>query len=262
MRTLSLGRKDSSVYLYFQKCGDIIEAQLNYKELNNMNRTIDTNILLPKFIDYCKNNFELKKTGGYEYKSMSVCILECIYSLRAKTESTANVVKRYANAYLNGDVNRSGDTVTNLLTNIQAIGGSEEFKKQILKNEQKCGGKNPIPKEQTCYQLAQYLSYLHIDTMEDFRNYEHQDFLETVIRSVPGIGEAGMQYLFMLTGDENRCKPDVWIHRCIKKACGQDVSDVDCQTLFKEAVAELKMEYPNLTMRGLDSIIWYNDRQK
>ena len=62
---------------------------------------------------------------------MSVCILECIYSLRAKTESTANVVKRYANAYLNGDVNRSGDTVTNLLTNIQAIGGSEEFKKQI-----------------------------------------------------------------------------------------------------------------------------------
>ena len=87
-----------------------------------MNRTIDTNILLPKFIDYCKNNFELKKTGGYEYKSMSVCILECIYSLRAKTESTANVVKRYANAYLNGDVNRSGDTVTNLLTNIQAIG--------------------------------------------------------------------------------------------------------------------------------------------
>ena len=36
-----------------------------------MNRTIDTNILLPKFIDYCKNNFELKKRGD---TSISLCL--------------------------------------------------------------------------------------------------------------------------------------------------------------------------------------------
>ena len=163
---------------------------------------------------------------------------------------------------MGGDKCASGDTVMNLLNNIDTIGGPEEFMGKILKNNQKGGGKKSIPKEQICYQLAQYLSYLHIDTMEDFKNYEHQDFLETVIRTVPGIGEAGVQYLFMLVGDENRCKPDVWIHRSIEKGCGQDISDEDCQILFKETVEELKKEYPSLTVRGLDGIIWYNDRKK
>ena len=88
-------------------------------------------------------------------------------------------------------------------------------------------------------QKKKVIYYGH-STMEDFKNYEHQDFLETVIRTVPGIGEAGVQYLFMLAGDENRCKPDVWIHRSIEKACGQDISDEGCQILFKETVEKLK----------------------
>lgn len=97
---------------------------------------------------------------------------------------------------------------------------------------------------------------LRIETIKDFRNFESQELLEIVIRSVKGIGDAGANYLFMLAGDPNRCKPDVHIHRSIKDAFGFDVSNDDCQIIFSQAVDLLKSKYPNLTVRLLDNIVW------
>lgn len=111
-------------------------------------------------------------------------------------------------------------------------------------------------KAEVCLQLAQYLSLLQIETLEDFRAFPSQELLEIVVRAVKGLGAAGTSYLFMLAGDENRCKPDVHIHHCIRDACGLDVSDESCQSLFADAVALLRPQYPQLTVRGLDSVIW------
>lgn len=83
--------------------------------------------------------------------------------------------------------------------------------------------------------------------------------MEIIIRSVKGIGNAGTNYLFMLAGDTNRCKPDVHIHECIKDACGKDIKkDNDCQDLFTEAVKLLNKNNSNkqLTVRDLDHAIW------
>ena len=79
---------------------------------------------------------------------------------------------------------------------------------------------------------------------------------KTAIQSVKGIGPAGLNYLFMLAGDPDRCKPDVHIHRFIYDAIGVNVSDEQCQILLTDVVKLLKYEYPNLTVRSLDSIIW------
>ena len=55
-----------------------------------------------------------------------------------------------------------------------------------------------------------------MDTFDDFRYFEKETLLEIVLRSVKGMGDAGVNYMFMMAGDPNRCKPDVHIHRCIK----------------------------------------------
>ena len=47
---------------------------------------------------------------------------------------------------MGGDKCASGDTVMNLLNNIDTIGGPEEFKRKILKNNQKAVGKNQFQK--------------------------------------------------------------------------------------------------------------------
>ena len=113
------------------------------------------------------------------------------------------------------------------------------------------------------YEIATKLhELLNMDTFDDFRNFEKEALLEIVLRSVRGMGDAGVNYMFMMAGDPNRCKPDVHIHRCIKNALGTDVPNNECQILFRETVKKLKDSgYPDLTVRNLDSVIW-NKYQK
>ena len=216
-----------------------------------------------QFADFCENNLDLNLTVNYNYESLSACILDCVYSLRAVYfTTTIPVVERYAKSFMNGNRQAAGDTVSMLIGNIDKIGGPLAFADKILKNHQKIGGKGAVPKSEVCYQLARYLKYLHIETIEDFQNFECQDLLEIIIRSVKGIGDAGTNYLFMLAGDPDRCKPDVHIHHCIKDACRHDITNEECQELFTDAVFVLKDRYQELTVRGLDSIIWNKYSQK
>ena len=212
--------------------------------------------LATQFAKYCESTFDLSTQSDYGYQSLSVCLLDCVYSLRARYfDVTVPLVQRYANMFMNGDPYASGDTVSMLLRRMDDI-GHLAFAEKVLINHQKLGGKKHIPKEEVCYQLARYLRDLHIETIEDFQHFESQEILEIVIRAVNGLGDAGVNYLFMLAGDPNRCKPDVHIHHCIREACGHDISNEDCQTLFTDAVTILRVQHPNLTVRGLDGIIW------
>lgn len=215
------------------------------------------------FAEYCRHNFNLEENSTYNYQSLSVCIIDCIYSLRSKYYIvTVPIVDRYAARYMAGNKNNPGDTVSMLIQRIDEIGGPKRFADEVIHNHQKLGGKNNIPKENVCYQLAKYLQLLHIDTLEDFRNFESPELLDIVIRAVRGIGDAGANYLFMLAGDPNRCKPDVHIHQSIVDSCGCDISNEECQILFRDTVHCLNAEYPNLTIRSLDEIIWRKYQSK
>ncbi len=207
------------------------------------------------FAIFCEKEFELNDNVTYDYKSLSLCIIDCVYSLRAKYDSvTVSVVKRYADYFLNGDIENSSETISMFLNHFDELQDFSLFA-DIVDNHQKLG-RNCIPKENVCYQIAKYLSYLHIETIDDFQNFESPEFLEKILLSVNGMGNAGVNYLFMLVGDSDRCKVDVHINRCVKEACGCDLPDNEIQRLFKDTVAILKKTYPNITVRSLDGIIW------
>lgn len=212
------------------------------------------NVSAEQLAAFCEKKFNLTDRVAYGYRSLSVCILDCVYSLRARYDSvTVPVVDRYAARYMNGDRTKPGDTVSTLLQHMDEVGGPEAFATKVLGNHQKIGGVN---KSEVCCQLAQYLKLLQIETIEDFRTFASPELLEIVIRAVKGLSDAGVNYLFMLAGDPNRCKPDVHIHHCIRDACGKDVTNEMCQQLFTETVEILKKDYKDLTVRDLDHIIW------
>ena len=207
-----------------------------------------------QFTDYCERTLQFDKQVSYAYQSLPICIIDCVYSLRTKYDpTTLNIVKRYAKHYMNGDPNAPGETVSDLIAHIEEVGGPVPFATEVVENRQLSGN---VLKSEICLQLARYLRYLHIETIEDFRQFEAQELLEIVIRAVKGLGDAGVNYLFMLAGDPNRCKPDVHIHHCIKDACGEDVSNEECQILFRDATEILKKKHPFLTVAKLDGIIW------
>ena len=216
-----------------------------------------------KFVEYCEQELDFEKSMVYGYKSLSVCVIDCVYSLRANYKGTIQVVDRYAEYFMAGNKYSSGDTVSMLIEHIDGVGGTAKFA-DLLKNHQKIGGKIQIPKAEVCYQLAKYLKFLHIDTIEEFRQFESTELLEIVIRAVKGMGNAGVNYLFMLPGDSDRCKPDVHLHHCITDACGCDMSDEECQILLTDAVNMLHSKYPDMTVRALDGVIWnkYRDMKK
>ncbi len=211
--------------------------------------------MIETFVNYCKQNFDLNGALYAEtYYSLPICLIGCVYSLRAKYFLVCvPVVKRYAFAYMGTNCQSASDTLSDFVKHIDEAGGCGEFAEKVLKNKQKLSGRL---KTEICYELAQNLLALNINTLEDFRNFPNTAILENAIKMVKGIGQAGLNYLFMLAGDPNRCKPDVHIHHCVKDALGKDISDSECQELFTSAVALLKKDYPSLTVRKLDGIIW------
>lgn len=211
--------------------------------------------MLNKFIDFCRKNFDLDSSHyAIPYQSLSTCILDCVYSLRAKYYSTTvPLVQRYADKFMDGNPYAAGDTLEKFIDNINNNGGVDLFAQNILKNKQRLGGDI---KSFVCYEIARKLLLLGINDIETFRSFKSLEILEIVISSVKGMGTAGMNYLFMLAGDPNRCKPDVHIHHCIRDAIGHDLSDDECQVLLTSAVQVLKHDYPNLTVKNLDGLIW------
>lgn len=204
----------------------------------------------------CEKELDLQSDAELEtYGSLSVCLLDCVYSLRATyAGSTLPVVDRYAAQYLNGDRHQSGDTLSAFMERIDREGGCEAFAESVLKNRQKIAGRS---KCQICYDLADKLSHsLGIETLEDFQNYAHPELIEDSLRSVKGIGTAGLSYLFMLAGDESRCKPDVHLHRFVEESVQEPVSDGQCQELLTKVVELMKEQYPSMTVRKLDYLIW------
>ena len=211
------------------------------------------------FSQYCSENFgtELKSVRKSErYRSLPICVLDCVYSVRTQYFAvTVPVLQRYADTYMGGNLYAGQDTLSDFITHIKEFSDCSEFAKTVLKNNQVLSGRN---KAEVCYEIATKLhELLNMDTFDDFRNFEKEALLEIVLRSVRGMGDAGVNYMFMMAGDPNRCKPDVHIHRCIKNALGTDVPNNKCQILFRETVKKLKDSgYPDLTVRNLDSVIW------
>ncbi len=211
--------------------------------------------MVDSFVSFCRFNLNLNDSLYAEpYNSLAICIIDCFYSLRAKYFAvTVPVVERYAKVFMNNDKFESNINCKDLIEHIDSVGGYENFAKTILNNRQKISKKF---KSEICYEVAQKLLQLKINTIDDFKNYKNTKSLEEVLYSIKGVGPAGVNYLFMLAGDQNRCKPDVHIHHCIKDACGIDISDSECQYLFANAIALLDIDYPHLTVRHLDGIVW------
>lgn len=208
------------------------------------------------FAHFCRENINFNSdTEVYRYRSLSACILDCVYSLRAKYFSvTVPVVDRYAKKYMKGDRFALGDSLDDFIRHIEEY-GCEKFAADLLKNKQRLSGRL---KSEVCYDLSKSLLNLGVHTIEDFQRIQESegDRLRSCIHAVKGIGEAAESYLYMLAGDPNRCKPDVHLLQSMKDAYGCAVEVKYCQEIMEKAVSILRAQYPSLTVRGLDALIW------
>ena len=213
-----------------------------------------------KLARYCLNNLDLNTPHYAEpYGSLGPCILDCIYSLQARYFAVViPLMERYGKRYMNGDLRLAGYKLSDFVSHIEDAGGPIPFANDVLNNRQVLSGRI---KSEVCLEVANKLIKAGIQTKEDFYNAD-KNRMEHLLRSIRGIGDAATNYLFMLTGDSTRVKPDVHIHHCIQDAIGYDVSNEECQKLFSGAVDILKEQYPKLTISALDGLVWSKYRAK
>jgi methionine salvage enolase-phosphatase E1 len=65
----------------------------------------------------------------------------------------------------------------------------------------------------------------------------------------------------MLAGDTSKSKIDRHMRQAVKDTLGYELSDDDCQALMHKALEVLNKDYPTLTVKRLDGIIWFKYQQ-
>lgn len=198
------------------------------------------------------------------YKSLPICILDAVFSIGVRYTSVVNVVNSYIGTFdltiSRTQADATEHTIRNFLANVAKYDTIEDFSKNVLHNMQRTSSRSGILKAEACREIAQKHG---INTLRDFNDYTDKTTLDKDIKSVRGQRSGIMlKYLYMLTGDENRVKPDRHIVRFIKETCTlQKLTDDDAQAIMVRTVEMLKPEYPNITVRFLDSLIWETQRR-
>lgn len=201
------------------------------------------------------------------YKSLPICILDAVFSIGVRYTSVVNVVNRYIGTFdltiSRTQTDATEHTIRDFLANVAKYDTVEDFSRNVLHNMQRTSSRNGILKAEACREIAQVCQKHGINTLRDFNDYADKAVLDKDIKSVRGQSSGIMlKYLYMLAGDENRAKPDRHIVRFIKETCAlQKLTDGDAQVIMARAVEILKPEYPNITVRFLDSLIWEAQRR-
>ena len=171
------------------------------------------------FERYCRKKLNLnKKLDSPYYPSLSVCLLDAVFSMDAGHFAvTAPIVERYVNTFMKGNKFAEGDGTKRVLQHIKFAGGVDNFSKIIF-------GKTWTPhrnsKVRNLQRLAQYLRRLGIDNEKDIRYFEFPELLDAAIGLVEGLGDPFSRYLFLLVGDDGQCISDRFVHRFIQDALG------------------------------------------
>lgn len=162
-----------------------------------------------------------------------------------------------------GDATTVLHSVTELLENISAADGPEQFATRIVRNEQRTSPRGGILKAEAVYRIAQVFQQHQIERLDELPRFGAHRQMEVNLRNITGQRSGvSLKYLFMLTGDVSLVKPDRMTRSFLEDTLGRAVSDDDIQCLLSGACQLMNEDFPALTPRGLDHQIWQYERNK
>lgn len=202
-------------------------------------------------IIYNLNLLNTKLGDEFFYPSLPIVIIDAVFSIRLDYDKQVRpLIEKYKNAY------GEKQTVSEFINVIKSI-GIEKFADTVL-SKNKTAGQNSILKAEAVYKWAKILQSKGIEKKEDFGRLGQNGIkeLEKDFATIQGQGEAVIKYFFMLCGNENLCKPDRHILRFLSNLTGTTVCENEAQAIMDDLVKELRTDFPDMTVRKLDYIIW------
>lgn len=225
---------------------------------------------ISQLVNKCKSNLDLNKPDpNLSFpKSLPICILEAVFSMNVRNKSSNNVWKRYMEYYgiladPNTGICKPEHTINDFINNANSFHSVDDFIDNVLKNRQRTSPTNGMLKAEAAIQVAKAFQNNGFNSLNDFNNtnYSHSQ-LDADICMVKGQSSGIMlKYLYMLAGSTNTCKPDRMLQKFIKSD-NPHIEGNDIQSIMTDLVKLLNPKYPNLSVRGLDYLIWDYQRQQ
>ena len=231
-----------------------------------------TELEIQRISDYCRQVLDLNNArleDEYFYQSLPICVIDSVYSIRARWEAVRQVVIRYCN-YFNLQRIReyralippieSQESIGAFLQKIQEF-GIETFANDIFQNRQRTSTRNGILKAKAILRFASVLEKYDVNYLQNVSYVIDNIAFENEIRQIPGQRSGiTLKYFFMLSGSDNLIKPDTMILRFLSYILERLVTPEEAQICLTEATNRLILTYPNLTPRLLDQKIWRYQR--
>lgn len=217
---------------------------------------------------YCDDELDLanaKLSDEYHYQSLSLCVIDAVFSIGVRYTSTRQTVIKYCDFYgvkrIRDDFDslpeqHEQESISQLIYRIENK-GIEDFTNEVFKNRQRTSTANGILKTDAVLRFAKVLKEFNIQYLQDLDKVINNDKLEEEIKKIPGQKSGiSLKYFFMLAGSSEFIKPDRMIIRFLESILNRKVELEEAQSLLRETSKVLKAKFENITPRILDHQIW------
>lgn len=220
---------------------------------------------------YCRTHLHLDEdtldSEGY-YNSLPLSVIDTIFSIGAKYESTELTIKRFCTYF---GLKRLSDvrypkpslqlSVSDFLNSYDRF-GIRRMADEVFQNRQRTSTRNGILKADAVYRVSKLLRDRHVEYLQDVQKILGDPVFETAFQAIPGqTSGISMRYFYMLVGSEDFIKPDRMIARFLEAATHRTMTTTEMHAVLLGVVKLLSADYPQLTPRRLDHMIWSYQRQ-
>ena len=228
-------------------------------------------IVLAKHCDNVLNLSKAKLSDEYFYQSLPLCVIDAVYSIGVKYESTKETVKRYCNYFNLQRIKNNKDLMPNQDTqeSIEAFFnkmnriGVDTFTEKIFDNRQRTSTNKGILKSEAAYRFAKTLKNHDVNYFQDVTKVVLKSNFEKDIKSIPGQRSGiSLRYFYMLSGSNNFIKPDRHLLKFLRDGLNENIDLNMAEHLISGACNILKLKYNHLSPRLLDHSIWNYQRNQ
>ena len=227
-----------------------------------------------RIAEFCESNFDLNDNSlseVYFYQSLSLCVIDAIFSIGVNYKSTLNVIENYCTYF---DLKRIRSKKSELPPNSEQESikeflekvthhGIDKFTEQIFDNRQRTSTINGILKTEAVHQFVKVLLNFNINYFQDVPKILNNKEFEQEIKKIKGQNSGvSLRYFYMLVGEDTVIKPDRMILRFLIDGLHRKVKIEEAQVVLEGACNILKEKYHKLTPRLLDLKIWTYQREQ
>lgn len=205
----------------------------------------------------------------YAYHSLSLCVIDAVFSIGVRYAGVQAVVQNYCDHFslprlrTNPSHCPSTEDQTPLSVLCQQFEklGVQHMAEVVFDNRQRTSTRSGISKADAVWRFAQVLTSHQVEYFQDLGPGLPEAALDA-IRLIKGQGSGiSLEYFLMLAGDGNRIKPDRMVLRFLEDALQRGVTVTEAPALLRGTLQNLRGDFPDLSLRALDYLIWQWQRQ-